>query len=162
TRAERRARCATGGPGMTPLSTIPSSATQLLAGKHALVTGGSPGICAALPRAPISHRAPVPIPRPGEARLARPPRGSWAPFVVGDVSDRASAIRTLELASTSSGCVDILVNNAGQALSAPFLKTDLALWRRMLAVNLDGTFFFTQSALPAMLKAGWGRIVNIA
>jgi len=147
---------------MTPLSTITSSATQLLAGKHALVTGGSRGIGAAIARALIAHGARVTITGRDEASLAGAARDCGARFVVGDVSDRASAIRTLELASTSSGCVDILVNNAGQALSAPFLKTDLALWRRMLAVNLDGTFFFTQSALPAMLEAGWGRIVNIA
>ncbi|MGB7233681.1 MAG: SDR family oxidoreductase, partial [Candidatus Acidiferrum sp.] len=61
-----------------------------------------------------------------------------------------------------SGRVDILVNNAGQAVSAPFLKTDVELLRRMLEVNLHGTFYFTQSALPAMLDAGWGRIVNVA
>jgi len=147
---------------MTPLSTITPSATQLLAGKHALVTGGSRGIGAAIARALIAHGARVTITGRDEASLAGAARDLGARFIVGDVSDRASAIRTFELASTSSGCVDILVNNAGQAHSAPFLKTDLALWRRMLAVNLDGTFFFTQSALPAMLEAGWGRIVNIA
>ena len=54
------------------------------------------------------------------------------------------------------------MNNAGQAASAPFLKTDAELWRRLMAVNLDGTFHCTQAALPGMLAAGWGRIVNIA
>jgi len=60
------------------------------------------------------------------------------------------------------GRIDILVNNAGEAASAPFLKTDLALWRRMMNVNLDGTFHCTQAALPAMIEARWGRIVNVA
>jgi NAD(P)-dependent dehydrogenase (short-subunit alcohol dehydrogenase family) len=55
-----------------------------------------------------------------------------------------------------------LVNNAGQAASAPFLKTDPALWRSMMAVNLDGTFHCTQAALAGMLAAGWGRIINVA
>ena len=45
---------------------------------------------------------------------------------------------------------------------APFGKTDLALWQRMLDVNLTGTFICTQAALPAMQAAGWGRIVNVA
>src|SRR6202030_4722558 len=58
--------------------------------------------------------------------------------------------------------IAILVNNAGQAASAPFLKTDPALWRKMMAVNLDGTFHCTQAVLAGMLAAGWGRIINIA
>jgi NAD(P)-dependent dehydrogenase (short-subunit alcohol dehydrogenase family) len=55
-----------------------------------------------------------------------------------------------------------MVNNAGQAQSAPFLKTDDALWQNMLAVNLTGTFHCTHAALPDMLASGWGRIVNVA
>ena len=50
----------------------------------------------------------------------------------------------------------------GQAESAPFAKTSLDLWQRMLAVNLTGSFLCAQAALPGMLDAGWGRIVNIA
>ena len=60
------------------------------------------------------------------------------------------------------GPVSILVNNAGQAVSAPFVKTDLALWQRMLQSNLTGTFLCTQAVLPGMLAAGYGRIVNVA
>jgi NAD(P)-dependent dehydrogenase (short-subunit alcohol dehydrogenase family) len=60
------------------------------------------------------------------------------------------------------GRVDILVNNAGQAGSAPFGKTDHELWRRMMSVNLDGTYYCMQAVLPGMREAGWGRIVNIA
>jgi NAD(P)-dependent dehydrogenase (short-subunit alcohol dehydrogenase family) len=55
-----------------------------------------------------------------------------------------------------------LVNNAGQAHSAAFIKTDAALWEQMLSVNLTGTFHCTQAALPDMLSAQWGRIVNVA
>ena len=54
------------------------------------------------------------------------------------------------------------MNNAGQARSAPFLKTDAALWRSMMQVNLNGAFYCAQAALPGMLDASWGRIVNIA
>jgi len=57
---------------------------------------------------------------------------------------------------------DILVNNAGIAETAPFVKTDEAMWQRHLAVNLTGTFHCTRLALPAMLTGGWGRIINIA
>jgi NAD(P)-dependent dehydrogenase (short-subunit alcohol dehydrogenase family) len=57
---------------------------------------------------------------------------------------------------------DILVNNAGIAETAPFIKTDEAMWQRHLAVNLTGTFHCTRAVLPAMLAANWGRIINIA
>jgi NAD(P)-dependent dehydrogenase (short-subunit alcohol dehydrogenase family) len=58
--------------------------------------------------------------------------------------------------------VQILINNAGQAASAPLIKTDEALWNRMLAVNLTGTYLCTRAVLPDMLQASSGRIVNIA
>jgi NAD(P)-dependent dehydrogenase (short-subunit alcohol dehydrogenase family) len=58
--------------------------------------------------------------------------------------------------------VDILVNNAGIAESAPFHKTSDERWRRILSINLDGTFYCTRAALPAMLERGWGRIINVA
>ena len=57
---------------------------------------------------------------------------------------------------------EILVNNAGIVETAPFLKTDEAMWQRHLTVNLTGTFHCTRAALPAMLERGWGRIINVA
>jgi NAD(P)-dependent dehydrogenase (short-subunit alcohol dehydrogenase family) len=54
------------------------------------------------------------------------------------------------------------VNNAGQAESAGFADTSPGLWERMLAVNLTGTWLCTQRALPAMIAAGGGRVINIA
>lgn len=78
--------------------------------------------------------------------------------IKADVSDPDAVARAFK----DIGPVDILVNNAGQAASAPFGRTDVTLWRHMLAANLDGVFYCTQAALPGMLGAGWGRIVNIA
>jgi NAD(P)-dependent dehydrogenase (short-subunit alcohol dehydrogenase family) len=118
----------------------------MLTGKHALVTGGSRGIGAAIVRALQDHGARVTV-------LGR----STSP-IAADVSDATSVGR----AFAAAGAVDILVNNAGVSAAAPFGKTDFDLWRRMIAVNLDGTFLCTRAALPAMLNAGWGRIVNIA
>jgi len=60
------------------------------------------------------------------------------------------------------GGPDILVNNAGIAETAPFTKTDEAMWQRHLEVNLTGTFRCTRAALPGMLERGWGRVINIA
>jgi NAD(P)-dependent dehydrogenase (short-subunit alcohol dehydrogenase family) len=118
----------------------------MLTGKHALVTGGARGIGAAIARALEDHGARVTV----LGRSTRP--------IAADVSDAAS----VERAFAEAGDVDILVNNAGASAAAPFGKTDFDLWRRMIAVNLDGTFLCARAALPAMLNAGWGRIVNIA
>lgn len=132
--------------------------TDNLAGKHAIVTGGARGIGAAIARALIDAGARVTICGRDEAALAAAARELGAGFVVMDLARPA----TIRAAFERAGPCDILVNNAGQAGSAPFGKTDAALWQRMLDVNLSGTFHCTQAALPAMLDAGWGRIVNVA
>jgi NAD(P)-dependent dehydrogenase (short-subunit alcohol dehydrogenase family) len=144
-----------------PAESLPC-ATPLLAGKHALVTGGSRGIGAAIARALVAQGARVTITGRDKERLAHAAEESGAAFVISDVTDQDGADRAFEQATRASGPVDILANNAGQADSAPFLKTNVELLHRLLAVNLDGTFYFTQAALPAMLAAGWGRIVNVA
>ena len=120
-----------------------------LTGKHAVVTGGSRGIGAAIANALRSAGAVVTV----LGRHTEPH---------ADVADRDAVDHAFRAIQTASGPVQILVNNAGQAESAPFLKTSQDLWRRMLAVNLDGAYHCTQAALPGMLDSGWGRIVNIA
>ena len=60
------------------------------------------------------------------------------------------------------GPINVLVNNAGQAASAPFLKTDAAVFERMIGVNLMGVFHCTQAAIPDMLAAQSGRVINVA
>src|SRR5213079_1221706 len=57
---------------------------------------------------------------------------------------------------------DILVNNAGIAETAPFIKTDEAMWERHVNTNLGGTFRCTQAALLEMVGRKWGRVINIA
>jgi len=141
-----------------------SQISQLLAGKHALVTGGSRGIGAFISRLLLAHSARVTVLGRGTSRgdgetLTNP---SHRRQVSADVRDREAVRRAFEKARSHFGPIEILVNNAGQAASAPFMKTDSSLWRRMMDVNLDGTFYCTQTALPDMLAASWGRIVNIA
>jgi len=143
-------------------TTASSGSPAPLAGKHALVTGGARGIGAAIARALLEYGARVTITGRDAPTLRATAREIGAAFVVCDVTDQSTVTRSFAEAAQASGRVDILVNNAGHALSAPFLKTDAALWRRMLDVNLDGTFFATQAALPAMVETGWGRIVNVA
>ena len=143
----------------------PGQNSQLLSGKHALVTGGSRGIGAAVVEILLAQGARVTsVSRTGAPSKESTASGSPDTFqhLSADVTDPESVKKAFELARGRFGEIAILVNNAGQAASAPFLKTDPALWRRMMAVNLDGTFHCTQAALAGMLAAGWGRIINVA
>src|SRR5215472_7226252 len=58
--------------------------------------------------------------------------------------------------------LDVLVNNAGICISKSVLEMSLALWRKQMAVNLDGMFIGTKAALPLMARSGGGSIVNIS
>ncbi|WP_342052106.1 MULTISPECIES: SDR family NAD(P)-dependent oxidoreductase [unclassified Cupriavidus] len=142
-----------------------------LAGRHALVTGGSRGIGAAIARRLLADGAVVTLlgrnasaaaTLEATAHALRADTGGRVHTVTADVTDADSIVTAMAHAARQAGPVQLLVNNAGQAASAPFGKTGLDTWRRMLDVNLTGTFVCTQAALPAMLEAGWGRIVNVA
>ncbi|MDE2429233.1 MAG: SDR family oxidoreductase [Burkholderiales bacterium] len=137
-----------------------------LDGKHAFVTGGSKGIGLAIAAALLDSGACVTIGGRDEASLqaalAQLQSRGKINYVLLDVTDSAQLVQAFAHAVVRFGRVDILINNAGQAGSAPFGKTDAALWQRMLDVNLSGTFHCTQQVLPDMLQAGWGRIVNVA
>ncbi len=137
-----------------------------LSGKHALVTGGARGIGFAITQALLAHGARVTILGRSETALAVAERelsqSGDVGAAVANVGDPEAVARAFEAALAKFGRIDILINNAGQAGSAPFLKTDLELWRQMMSVNLDGAFHCTQAGLPGMLQSGWGRIVNVA
>jgi NAD(P)-dependent dehydrogenase (short-subunit alcohol dehydrogenase family) len=131
-----------------------------LIGKHAVVTGASRGIGLAIAGRLLAQGARLTLmARDGEAlEAAALDLGGETAWQAVDVTDASS----VEDAFARAGAVDILVNNAGQAASSPFLRTDAALWQRMLDVNLNGAYHCIQAALPGMLGAGWGRIVNVA
>jgi NAD(P)-dependent dehydrogenase (short-subunit alcohol dehydrogenase family) len=136
--------------------------SQALTGKHAVITGGARGIGAAVTRTLAAHGAKVTM----LGRSAAPPSDlSGDPrlqYVQADICEPDALRGAFESARAGFGPIHILVNNAGQASSAPFIKTDVQLWRSMMQVNLDGTFHCIHVVLPAMLDAGWGRIVNVA
>lgn len=139
---------------------------QNLAGRHAFVTGGGRGIGAAVARGLLLQGARVTISARNADALATTVedlrRFGRIDYVTADIAVAESVGHAFDAARSRFGPVDILVNNAGQARSAPFLKTDQALWQDMLAVNLGGTFHCIHAALPDMLASGWGRIVNVA
>ena len=140
-----------------------------LSGKHALVTGAGSGIGLACARALLDAGARVTLAGRDGTRLARARLqleeeggAGRVALCVLDVAVEASVQAGFAQAAAHFGRIDILVNNAGQAHAAPFGKTDTAIWQQMLAVNLTGVFHCCQAAMPGMLDAGWGRIVNVA
>ncbi|KAF1051703.1 MULTISPECIES: SDR family NAD(P)-dependent oxidoreductase [Delftia] len=141
-----------------------------LEGRHALVTGGARGIGLACARALLARGARVTLLGRDGAALEAAVRelGGTAPAaqmvqsVQADIADEASVRQAFAQAEAAFGPVQVLVNNAGQASSQKFERTDAALWQAMLAVNLTGTFHCMQAALPGMLAARWGRIINVA
>jgi 3-hydroxybutyrate dehydrogenase len=138
----------------------------LLTGQHAVVTGGGSGIGAATAAALLRAGARVTLMGRDAARLetqrASLGGAEGMTCVSVDVTDEAAVEAAFAAAVDKLGAVDILVNNAGQAQAAPFAQTDLALWRRMLDVNLTGAFLCTRAVLPAMLARQSGRIVSVA
>ena len=134
-----------------------------LDGRHAVVTGGGRGIGLAIATALAAEGARVTLLGRDEARLNKT-AGTLpiAQAVLCDVTCEASVDAAFDQATRDFGPAAILVNNAGAAESAPLARTSLELFRRMLDVNLVGTFLCSRAALPDMLDAGFGRIVNVA
>ena len=135
-----------------------------LAGRHALVTGGGRGIGAAIAQALAAAGARVTLlaRTAGEIEATAKSLPGGARAVTADVTDSGQVERAFREARESSGEVSILVNNAGLARSRAVAKSDEAFWRMMIDVNLTGAWHCTREAIPAMLAANWGRIVNVS
>ncbi|WP_174566848.1 SDR family NAD(P)-dependent oxidoreductase [Nocardia crassostreae] len=137
-----------------------------LAGRHALITGGSRGIGAAIAQRLAQAGARLTIlARDLEASTktaALLPDSARARAVAGDVTDPDSVRAAFAAAREAHGPIEILINNAGQAGSAPLRRTSDELWQRMLAVNLTGPFLCARAAAADLLAADHGRVVTIA
>jgi NAD(P)-dependent dehydrogenase (short-subunit alcohol dehydrogenase family) len=142
-----------------------------LTGLHAVVTGASRGIGAVVAAALVTEGVNVSLMGRDNAALGRVAQelggqelgdNSRTLAVTTDVTDSTSVHSAFAAARERFGPVQILINNAGQAASAKFTETDEALWNRLIAVNLHGTYLCSRQAVPDMLQAGFGRIVNVA
>jgi 3-hydroxybutyrate dehydrogenase len=139
-----------------------STSHSSLAGQHAVVTGGGSGIGAAVAQALLRAGARVTLMGRNVQRLATQAEACRALGNVAYIGVDVTQEQSVTDAFNQAGPVDILINNAGQAQAAPFTHTDVALWQRMLDVNLTGVFLGTRAVLPGMLERKHGRIVNVA
>jgi 2-hydroxycyclohexanecarboxyl-CoA dehydrogenase len=87
--------------------------------------------------------------------------GARALAVPLDVTDSESVELAVEGIRDELGPIEILVNNAGWDELKPFLETDEPFWDRVIEINFKGALRTTSTILPAMVEAGWGRLVNI-
>lgn len=138
----------------------------VFAERHAVVTGASRGIGSTIAAALATRGAKVSLLGRDAGNLSAVASAiggaSRATPIVTDITDPASVSAAFDTARRHFGPVHILINNAGQAASAKFTDTDEALWNRIMAVNVNGTYLCTRHAVRDMLQAGYGRIVNIA
>jgi len=127
-------------------------------GRRAFVTGGARGIGAAIATRLAAEGAEVLIGDLDAEAAGRLAATLGARALPLDVADAAAAERVID----GAGPIDVLVNNAGVDDFAFFSTMTPDRWRRLLAINLEGVLACTHAALPAMQRAGYGRIVNIA
>lgn len=151
-----------------------------LAGRVAIVTGGGRGLGRAMTLGlaeagasvvATAAREPAEIEAVAREARQRDGRESVLPLPA-DVTDEGDCQRAVETALQRFGRLDVLVNNAGRGMKyvsedfmaspTTFWTIDPAVWRLVIETNVNGPFLMARAAVPAMLAAGWGRIVNIS
>jgi meso-butanediol dehydrogenase/(S,S)-butanediol dehydrogenase/diacetyl reductase len=134
------------------------------AGKVAIVTGGAAGIGGAVVRLIAAEGGKVAIfdidPVKGE-RLAAELGADKASFTKVDAADAAGVEAAIKAAHAHFGRLDILVNNAGIGYLAKTPDLPIDMWRRVMAIDIDGVFYACRVAIPLMRERG-GAIVNLA
>ncbi len=141
----------------------------MLNGKTALVTGSTSGIGLGIAKALARQGANIVLngfgdvdgPR-AEVLEAGAQAGVRVAYHGADMGRPADIEDLLRYSTDQFGRVDILVNNAGIQHVAPVHEFPVEKWDAILAINLSSAFHTTRLALPGMLSAGWGRIINVA
>jgi len=134
-------------------------------GRTAIVTGGAQGIGLAIVKRLVASGAKVRIWDHDQKLLAKTVAALGA-AVSGDavdVTDAAAIERGTRIALETLGRIDVFVNNAGIAgMTKPVVDYPVEEWKRVIDIDLNGPFLCCRTVVPHMVKAGYGRIVNIA
>jgi len=135
-----------------------------LAGQHAVVTGGAQGIGFAIAKRLAASGAKITLWDLSADQLETAKASlTGAGAVVVDVSDAEAVVAAHKRSEAEGGPVSICVNSAGIAgPNAPLDAYDLGWWRKVIDVNVNGTFYVNRAVVPSMKARNYGRIVNIA
>jgi 3-oxoacyl-[acyl-carrier protein] reductase len=136
-----------------------------LEGQHAVVTGGAQGIGFAIARRLIASGATATLWDLDETALESAARalGPSARTIVVDIADPDAVLDAQKLTEAEGGPVSIAVNSAGIAgPTAPLDAYDVGWWKKIIDVNVNGTFYVNRAVVPGMKARNYGRIVNIA
>ncbi|NML44328.1 3-hydroxybutyrate dehydrogenase [Ramlibacter sp. G-1-2-2] len=137
----------------------------MLQGKTALVTGSTSGIGLGIAKSLAKQGARLVLNGFGEVEAAKKEvaaLGVEVEYHGADMSKPAEIADMMQFAASRFGQVDVLVNNAGIQHVAKVEDFDPARWDAIIAINLSSAFHTTRLAIPAMRKANWGRVINIA
>lgn len=152
------------------VSTQPDRATTpgfSLDGRVALVTGAARGLGLGIAQKLAERGAEVILNDLSEESLKAAvdtlgPTGARCRLVAADISEPEDVDRLISEAQADRGSLDILVNNAGVQVVKPLVDHTIEEWDWVLSINLRGTFLCMRAALPGMLAAGRGSIVNMS
>jgi 2-dehydro-3-deoxy-L-rhamnonate dehydrogenase (NAD+) len=136
-----------------------------LDGQHAVITGGAQGLGYAMARRMLDSGAKVTLWDQDENQLgtAVAALGANAEREVVDISDWEQVEAARERTLNRGGAVQIVVNSAGIAgPAAPLDAYDIGMWKKIIDINLNGTFYVNRAFVPGMKAQNYGRIVNIA
>ena len=136
-----------------------------LSGNVAVVTGGAQGIGFAIARRLVASGAKVSLWDVNAELLARAQKelGAAASTETVDVTSYDAVAAATAAVEAQAGRIDIAVNSAGiSGKNAPLDEYDLDEWRRVIDIDLNGTFYVNRAVLPGMKARNYGRIVNIA
>jgi len=141
--------------------------TGRVAGKVALITGAASGLGAESARRLAREGASVVLTdmtADAGAALAEEisAQGHAALFLAQDVTDEARWGEVVKAAVDRFGRIDVLVNSAGVGGGESLLETSFESWRRILSINLDGTFLGMRAVAPVMVAGGGGSIINLS
>lgn len=136
-----------------------------LDGQIAVVTGGAQGIGLAVARRLVQSGATVSLwdLRADLLEQATDLLGAQASAITVDIADPAAVQAAADAVQAAHGSLDIVVNSAGIAgKNAPLDEYDIDEWRRVIDINLNGTFYVNRAVIPGMKARNYGRIVNIS
>lgn len=140
---------------------------QSLSGKVALVTGAGKGIGKAVAIALANERVNVGLLARTEADLKNAVKevealGVKAAYAAIDISSQEEVEQAVKNLTQELGSVDILINNAGIGSFAKLLDMDPQDWKKIIDVNLMGTYYMTRAVLPQLIEKNGGDIINIS